>query len=305
MSSRRLFVPSPAPRDDVGRRTRSSSKPEVASPLKQSTLSLSGYSVQKTTRGATSEASPPLAKKRKVHSSEDSSRPLSASPEPARLPSDFLQVTNKSFLNDNQTAIPGVHYLPRFLPEETANDWYESLVDLPQWYRPTLKMYGREIVQSRSIIAFSKVPDLKLKYSGTEVDMHPWPDVLRKMEHRCRNVIGKEVKFNHAMLNYYPSGDTHIGRHSDNLENKVILTVSLGSPRTWIMTKRPMHGAKAAAKRQGEALPKMESHRWTVENGSLLLMQGDTQKEWYHEIPKQAKIKQGRISITFRQLVYD
>lgn len=62
--------------------------------------------------------------------------------------------------------------------------------------------------------------------------------------------------------------------------------------------------------------------RWTLENGSLLVMQGDVQKNFTHEIPKEAKVKEPRIvspmntrriihliirriqSITFRQLVY-
>lgn len=86
-----------------------------------------------------------------------------------------------------------------------------------------------------------------------------------------------------------------LSAHHHTVENKVILTVSLGSARTWIMTKRPPHGAKSAAKKSGKTLPKSESHTWTLDTGSLLLMQGDTQKQWYHEIPKQAKVKEGRI----------
>ncbi|KAK4684788.1 hypothetical protein P7C73_g5381, partial [Tremellales sp. Uapishka_1] len=38
-------------------------------------------------------------------------------------------------------------------------------------------------------------------------------------------------------------------------------------------------------------------------NGSLVVMQGRSQEYWKHEIPKQPKVKTGRISLTFRQLV--
>lgn len=41
---------------------------------------------------------------------------------------------------------------------------------------------------------------------------------------------------------------------------------------------------------------------WVLANGSLIVMQGDTQKNWYHEIPKEKAITTGRISLTFRQL---
>ncbi|PWN20644.1 hypothetical protein BCV69DRAFT_259778 [Microstroma glucosiphilum] len=232
-------------------------------------------------------------------------RSLSPSPPPPRIPTDFKQVTSPSFLAKTSTPIPGVHYLPSLIPPSLASEWYHSLLSLEGWYHPTLRMYGKEITQSRAIIAFSKVPGLKLKYSGQEVEMREWPEVLRGMERRCREVIGEEVRFNHAMLNWYADGDTHIGRHSDNLENKVIVTLSLGAPRTWVMTKRPPKGAQAAAKRNGVKLAKTETHKWTVEAGSLLLMQGKCQEEWYHEIPKERKIKEGRISVTLRQLVYD
>lgn len=62
--------------------------------------------------------------------------------------------------------------------------------------------------------------------------------------------------------------------------------------------------------------------RWTLGNGSLLIMQGDTQVNWkvserfrgrvdnlankfymQHEIPKETKVKNGRISLTFRQIL--
>ena len=63
-----------------------------------------------------------------------------------------------------------------------------------------------------------------------------------------------------------------------------------------------------------------EAKRWLLGNGSLLVMQGETQENWkvcllpicwleahlkfQHEIPKEPKIKEGRISLTFRQLVH-
>ena len=67
----------------------------------------------------------------------------------------------------------------------------------------------------------------------------------------------------------------NIGKHSDNLENKVIVTVSLGAERSWIMEKKPARtGSKAAkAETSGEAV---EKKRWKLKDGSLLVMQGET-----------------------------
>lgn len=44
--------------------------------------------------------------------------------------------------------------------------------------------------------------------------------------------------------------------------------------------------------------------KWMLENGSLVVMQGTTQQHWKHQIPKEAKVKNSRISLTFRQLVF-
>lgn len=135
-----------------------------------------------------------------------------------RLPSDFVPVTSPEFVASTSTPIQDCFYQRSFISRQQSSQWYDDLLALPHWYRPTLKMYGREIVQSREIAAYSKVPDLKLKYSGQEVQMHPWPEVLKQMEDRVRECVGRDVKFNHAMLNLYEDGSVHIGRHSDNRE---------------------------------------------------------------------------------------
>lgn len=59
------------------------------------------------------------------------------------------------------------------------------------------------------------------------------------------------------------------------------MTVSLGAPRTWIMQeKKPRKSAEVGEKR-----------KWVLENGSLLVMQGDVQKLYTHEIPNEADRK--------------
>ena len=93
------------------------------------------------------------------------------------------------------------------------------------------------------------------------------------------------------MLIKYDSGDVYIGLHADNLENRVIATVSVGVERTFVMKHRTVRG-------------EMGCKRWKLGDGSLFVMQGDTQRFWKHEIPKEPKIKHGRISLTFRQLVF-
>lgn len=162
-------------------------------------------------------------------------RKRSPSPIP-RHPSDFHQVTSPTFLANSYTPFPGCHYISSFLPSpsstkdslmsnsSTLSRWYDSLATLPNWHQPTLKLYGRSIVQQRPIAAFSKVPDLKLRYSGQEARMDPWPPVLEEMEDLVRDKVGREVRFNHAFLNLYEDGKVNIGKHSDNREYRLVLS---------------------------------------------------------------------------------
>ncbi|CAE6385282.1 unnamed protein product [Rhizoctonia solani] len=189
-----------------------------------------------------------------------------------------------------------VYYKEDFIPSETADQWYEELNTLDTWYRPTLKVYGRDVIQSRLIAAYATDPQLTVKYSGHPVILHTdYPPALRKIQDQVEEQLG--VTFNHVMLNKYEDGSVYIGKHSDTKENKVIASVSLGAVRTFIMSP------KTAGRNKGSKSALRESKRWDLANGSLVVMQGDTQENWKHEIPKQPKTAQGRISLTFRQLI--
>ncbi|KZT54972.1 hypothetical protein CALCODRAFT_437771 [Calocera cornea HHB12733] len=200
------------------------------------------------------------------------------------------QVTKEDFVSQYLLPnMPGgeVYYMPTFVDHPTSERWYRALDALDTWYHPTLKVHGKTLTQSRSIAAYSASPDLVVKYSGTTVVMHhPYPDVLLEIQEALQAVLG--VEFNHVMLNRYEDGGVSIGRHSDTLENKVIASISLGAERQFILRPREKSAAEPVKLRPAD--------------GSLLVMQGDTQVNWKHEIPRETSIKRGRISLTFRQI---
>ncbi|KAF9547254.1 hypothetical protein CPC08DRAFT_699821 [Agrocybe pediades] len=245
----------------------------------------------------------------------------------------FAQVSNLEEYRMSDMADCEVYYVPSFISDNLSLKWYADLLELDSWYQPKLKMYGREITQSRKIAAYASDPELTLKYSGQTVDMkYDYPPVLREIQDQVEKRL--RVTFNHVMLNLYENGKIYIGNHRDNLENKVIASVSLGAPRTFIMTHdsrakgrgketpssskslKTMDGSKTTptAKRarddddtedreSSSGAPYITRKSWLLQPGSLLVMQGDTQKYWKHEIPKEPKVTTGRISLTFRQLV--
>lgn len=202
----------------------------------------------------------------------------------------FKQVTDPALDRYNVAMLDAsIYYVPDLIDEETSKQWYTELANLSTWYRPTLKVYGKSVLQSRQISAYANDPGLVVKYSGAVVELHTdYPAVLSSIQTIVEEKL--DVQFNHVMLNLYDKGDVYIGLHSDSLENRVIATVSLGVERTFIMRHRTIKGENGL-------------RRWKLRNGSMFVMQGDTQRFWRHEIPKEPKIKEGRISLTFRQIV--
>ncbi|KWU42741.1 2OG-Fe(II) oxygenase [Rhodotorula sp. JG-1b] len=190
------------------------------------------------------------------------------------------------------------YYIPDFVDSLTAQRWHDELLKLEEWYQPTLKIYGKPVTQSRKIAAFATDPSLDVKYSGTTVRMsYDYPPLLREIQDLVEAKLN--VKFNHVMLNLYENGQIYIGNHRDNRENRVIASLSLGAPRTFILTHDKPPPLPSA-----QPPPSVYSHRFTLENGSLVVMQGTMQQHWKHQIPKEKLVTQSRISLTFRQLVF-
>jgi alkylated DNA repair dioxygenase AlkB len=82
-----------------------------------------------------------------------------------------------------------------------------------------------------------------------------------------------------------------MGWHSDDEKelgpNPVIASVSFGATRRFDF------------KQKSDPLNKFSIQ---LESGSLLLMQGDTQQHWLHQLPAQKRISEPRINLTFRYI---
>jgi alkylated DNA repair dioxygenase AlkB len=89
------------------------------------------------------------------------------------------------------------------------------------------------------------------------------------------------------LLNYYPDGLAGMGWHADNerelVANGVIASVSFGVTRRFDL--RHQDGEKLSV---------------NLADGSILIMAGELQQYWKHQLPVQRKIKEPRINLTFR-----
>ena len=93
------------------------------------------------------------------------------------------------------------------------------------------------------------------------------------------------------MLNLYHTGDEGMAWHSDAektlLDNGTIASVTLGAERKFSFKHKE-------SKQRIDVL---------LENGSLLLMKGTTQKKWLHRLPPTKKVFSPRINLTFRTVI--
>lgn len=211
----------------------------------------------------------------------DNAKGLEPFPSPAR--------NDSADLTKYQLDLPDaeVLYIPALFPSDGCQSYYRELLALPDWTRPTLTVFGRKKLQSRKVCVFGD-PKIEFRYSGATIDVSDkYPESVREIQRVVEEVLG--TTFNVVLLNLYEDGDVYIGGHSDEFrghrEENVIAAVSLGAERTFIFTHK---NSKARTK-------------FVLGNGSLLVMKGETQKHYKHEIPKELKVSEGRISLTFRQ----
>lgn len=127
-------------------------------------------------------------------------------------------------------------------------------------------------------------------YSGIRNEPLPWTDALLE----CRQKLGEVTDeiFNSVLLNQYVDGHHGMGWHSDDEpelgHNPLICSLSLGETRCFSMRH------KFDKSQRGIKLP--------LSHGSLLIMEGQTQKNWQHSVPKTRRTVGCRINLTFRNI---
>jgi alkylated DNA repair dioxygenase AlkB len=101
-----------------------------------------------------------------------------------------------------------------------------------------------------------------------------------------------ESQMNSVLINYYRDGKDKINYHSDDLSqigaNPVISSLSLGDSRVFKFKNK-------------ETKEKIE---FTLNNGDLFIMMGNTQEFWQHGVLPEDK-KGERINLTFRNTKFE
>lgn len=187
------------------------------------------------------------------------------------------------------TILPGrIAYAEGFLDPVDSERLRVAIAGTSEWRQEKLRIAGTSVPFPRQVAWYGD-PGVTYRYSGITHQAAAWTSPLAEVRDRLK-VGFPNLPFNGVLLNRYRSGQDSIGRHSDAEDDLVptapIIGVSLGGTRT--IRFRPIGGS---AKNEIK-LP--------LRDGSLLLMFGDCQKTWTHEIKKEPGADAERISLTFR-----
>ena len=176
-------------------------------------------------------------------------------------------------------------YDPSWMPEEKTKALFDVLIRTLPWEQRPIRVFGQEVMQPRLIAWAGTVP---YRYSGQTLPPRPVPEVLAPTLEAISQLCN--VPFNHILLNRYRDGHDNMGMHADDERelgrDPIIAALSLGTARRFVL--RPKN---RRAKHRAQIL---------LENGSLLVMGGNTQHTWRHGVPKQKRMTTERINVTFR-----
>ena len=181
-----------------------------------------------------------------------------------------------------------ITYYPDFIDLQKAHAYFTHFRDTIPWQQDDIKVFGKVYSQPR-LTALYSIGNKTYSYSNIIMRPNPFTTELLEIKTIIESIA--HVEFNACLLNLYRDGRDSNGWHSDDErelgKNPIIGSISLGQ-------ERPFH----LRHKKNKAL----RHKILLEHGSLILMKGQTQHHWQHQVPKTAKPIGERINLTFRML---
>jgi alkylated DNA repair dioxygenase AlkB len=193
--------------------------------------------------------------------------------------------------NGSTCEFPGasLRYFESFFSKKETNRYFKQLKDEILWQQDSITVYGKEYSQPRLTALYAN-NSLPYSYSGITMHPHRITPLLFEIQNRVQSTIN--IKFTTVLLNLYRNGKDSNGWHADNEkelgENPAIASVSFGAERFFHLKH----------KNQKELRLKIP-----LTSGSLLLMEGETQTHWLHQVAKTSKLVGPRINLTFRKII--
>lgn len=151
---------------------------------------------------------------------------------------------------------------------------------------PPIKIFGK-ICHQRRCVGFFSDESIGYQYSNQLSSSKPMTISLLALLTQVNDIFG--ANYNGILVNKYKTGEDYISAHSDdekNLDDCGVVAISYGATRKFrIRDKKTKKIVKDFA----------------LISYSMLQMGGNFQQEFTHEVPIERKVKDERISFTFRK----
>lgn len=202
----------------------------------------------------------------------------------------FMNQLNIFDLNSDEGRVTKIEngeyiYFPSFFSKTESDEYFLNLKNKIAWKQESMNIYGKKVNFPR-LTAWYGNNDKPYSFSGITLNPLPWTDALKSIKAKIEPVAG--VNFNSVLLNLYRNGNDSISWHTDAEKelgiNPVIASVNFGATRTF----------------QLRHIQSKEKIEMELVHGSLLIMQGELQHFWQHQVPKTTKKVSERINLTFR-----
>ncbi|MDT0606912.1 alpha-ketoglutarate-dependent dioxygenase AlkB family protein [Croceitalea rosinachiae] len=177
-------------------------------------------------------------------------------------------------------------YHPNFIHPHKANYYFEKLKNEVPWQQDDISVFGKTYTQPRLTALYAN-NDKPYSYSNVTMHPHLFNNELLEIKLAIEDLVN--TQFTTCLLNLYRDGQDSNGWHADDEKelgkNPTIASITLGQERFFHLRNKEDRNLK---------------HKLLLKHGSLLLMQGETQHYWQHQIAKTSKPIGSRINLTFR-----
>jgi alkylated DNA repair dioxygenase AlkB len=203
--------------------------------------------------------------------------PLASGTTPTRFPTNLLPRDGEAVL------------IEEAVPRNEADRLFDRLIAAIDWRSETAVIMGRRVALPRLTAWYGEA---SYRYSGILHQPAPWVPELLELKATAEAWANR--RFNSVLANLYRDGRDSVGWHSDHEpslgKHPVIASISLGAIRRFQLRHR-----------------EHPDLRTTIElpHGSCLIMAGETQHHWQHQLPKTSREVGPRINLSYRAMQPD
>jgi len=176
----------------------------------------------------------------------------------------------------------------RYYGLEESDNYFRYFAHLKGLRQGQVHLFGKNYPTPR-LEAFYGKSGLSYSYAHQRFIALPFCKVL--LDIKAAVEFTTNYNYNAVLVNYYRDGNDSNGWHADNEpelgNDPVVASLSFGVSRRFYLKSNETN----------------ETLKLMLEHGDLLFMGKGIQTEWKHCVPKSPKVLEGRINLTFRNII--